>query len=312
MNIRNDRMERLVKVARLYYEQDRTQSDIAKDLGVSRPLVSRLLSEAKAMGIVEVRIHTDNPGGSPLLTQARNRFNLQGGVLIPDGLDGNLTNQSLAESAVTYIQQLGGGRLGIGWGHVIGVMVSLLEDMPPYRGKVRDICPLVGNSGISIRNYHSNENVRILAQQLQAAPHYLYSPAFAENRQELDLLSQTEHYRAVYREWERLDVALVNIGNYPSTPDFASVARYGKLLSEEHAVGRIIAHHFNLQGEVIRSETDYAIQIPIPVLANCKHVVGICSSNVNPTALAGALNTGLVTDLIVREGLLREVLEARH
>lgn len=311
MNIRNDRMERLTRVARLYYEQDRTQNDIAKELGVSRPLVSRMLAEAKELGIVEIRIHAPTPSGRPLLTQAANRFHLRGGVLVPDAADGNLVNQSLAEGAISYIQQLGGGRLGIGWGHVIGVLVSLLEGMPPYHGKVRDICPLVGNSGISIRNYHSNENVRILSQQLQATPHYLYSPAFAENKQELELLSQTESYQAVCREWERMDIALVNIGNYPSTPDFASVARYGSLLAEQRAVGRLVAHHFNLQGEIIQSDTDYAMQVPISALAGCKHVVGICSANVNPRALTGALNTGLVTDLIVRESLLREVLEQR-
>ncbi len=311
MNIRNDRMERLTAVAQLYYEQDKTQNDIAKLLGVSRPLVSRMLKDAKELGIVEIRIHAPTLGESPLLTQAKNRFGLQGGILVGDSGDQGFINQALAEAAISYIQQLGGGRLGIGWGHVIGVLVSLLEGAPPYRGSVRDVCPLVGNSGISIRNYHSNENVRIIAQQVQAQPHYLYTPAFAENKQELELLSKTEHYRAVYREWEHLNIALVNIGNYPSTPDFASVARYGKKLAEEHAVGRIIAHHFNLEGKIIQSETDYAIQIPVPVLAGCKNVVGICSANVSAKALTGALGTGLVTHLIAKESLLREVLELR-
>ena len=51
------RIERMVTVARMYYEQDMTQNEIAKVLGISRPLVSILLSEAKACGIVTFQIH---------------------------------------------------------------------------------------------------------------------------------------------------------------------------------------------------------------------------------------------------------------
>ena len=39
--------ERLVNVARMYYEQDRTQSEIADRYGISRPMVSKLLKEAR-------------------------------------------------------------------------------------------------------------------------------------------------------------------------------------------------------------------------------------------------------------------------
>ncbi len=39
------KVERLVEVARMYYEQDRTQSEIAAHYGISRPMVSKLLKE---------------------------------------------------------------------------------------------------------------------------------------------------------------------------------------------------------------------------------------------------------------------------
>lgn len=311
MSLQSERIERLAQVARLYYEQDQTQNEIAGRLGVSRPLVSRMLREARELGIVEIRIHSPDAGEGPLLTQAKNLYNLRGGLLLPDAPDNARTNHDLAEGALRYLRDFGAEHLGIGWGHLIGGLVDVLEGRVPVRGLAGHICPMVGNSGISIRNYHSNENVRIIAQQCMAQPHYLYTPAFAETRQELELLEQTEHYRVVYREWEGLDVALVNIGNYPSTPDFASVARYGNLLAERRAVGRLLAYYYDAKGEIIQSESDYAIQIPISLLARCKNVVGICSANVNRQALSGALATGLFTHLIAREQLVREVLENR-
>jgi DNA-binding transcriptional regulator LsrR (DeoR family) len=42
--------------ARLYYLEDATQAEIAARLGVSRPTVSRLLSEARRAGIVRIEI----------------------------------------------------------------------------------------------------------------------------------------------------------------------------------------------------------------------------------------------------------------
>ena len=48
------RIERLTQVARMYYEQNMNQSEVARALGVSRPLVSVLLSEARECGIVTV------------------------------------------------------------------------------------------------------------------------------------------------------------------------------------------------------------------------------------------------------------------
>ena len=48
-----------------------------------------------------------------------------------------------------------------------------------------------------------------------------------------------------------MDTALVNIGNYPSTPDFASVARYGDLLHRSRACGRLLNYYFNREGEII-------------------------------------------------------------
>ena len=100
---------------------------------------------------------------------------------------------------------------------------------------------MVGNANIPARNYQSNENVRLMAQQLGAAPHFLYLPALPEGVEEKQLLCSTEVYRQIHQQWEQLDTALVNIGNYPSSPDFASLVRYGSLLQQYRACGSTIS-----------------------------------------------------------------------
>ena len=49
----NNHESLLVHVAQLYYHQNLNQSEISKIVGLSRPTVSRMLEEAREVGIVE-------------------------------------------------------------------------------------------------------------------------------------------------------------------------------------------------------------------------------------------------------------------
>ena len=52
----------LIKAARMYFLDGRSQDDVARALGTSRSNVSRILSAARAQGIVEIRVHGQTPG----------------------------------------------------------------------------------------------------------------------------------------------------------------------------------------------------------------------------------------------------------
>lgn len=309
MNISQDKRKRLAYVARRYYLEDQKQSDIARELGVSRPMVSRLLAEARALGVVEITVHDPETRTARLMERLQRMGSVQGGVLIDDGGDSDGANRLLSEGAVQLLWQLGAQRLGVGWGYLIGQIVNWLEQNPQTDSPVTDICPLVGNASIPARNYQSNENIRLMAQQLGAAPHFLYLPALPESLEEKEVLCSTEVYRQIYRQWETLDTALVNIGDYPSSPDFASLVRYGSLLQEQRACGRMLVYYFNEDGHVIQSEQDFAIQIPVDVLRRCQNIIGVCSANTSAKAVRGALRSGLLTHIVARSDIIEAVFE---
>ena len=309
MNISQDKRKRLAYVARRYYLEDQKQTDIARELGVSRPMVSRLLAEARALGVVEITVHDPETRTARLMERLRRMGSVQGGVLIDDGGDSDGANRLLSEGAVQLLWQLGAQRLGVGWGYLIGQIVNWLEQNPQTDSPVTDICPLVGNASIPARNYQSNENIRLMAQQLGAAPHFLYLPALPESLEEKEVLCSTEVYRQIYRQWETLDTALVNIGDYPSSPDFASLVRYGSLLQEQRACGRMLVYYFNEDGHVIQSEQDFAIQIPVDVLRRCQNIIGVCSANTSAKAVRGALRSGLLTHIVARSDIIEAVFE---
>ena len=303
-----EKQRRLAHVARRYYLEDQKQSDIARELGISRPMVSRLLAEARELGVVEIRIHDPECREDSLLERLRTAGMVQGGILVEDGAENDETNQRLSRGAVELLRQIGARRLGVGWGYLIGQLVTWLEQNPQPDSTVTDICPLVGNASIPARNYQSNENVRLMAQQLGAVPHFLYLPALPESLEERQLLCSTEIYRQICQQWEQIDTALVNIGDYPSSPDFASLVRYGSLLQDQRACGRMLIYYFNEAGTVIQSDQDFAIQIPIELLKRCPRIIGVCSANTSAKALRGALHSGIFTHIAARAELVRALL----
>ena len=67
----------LVEVARMYYDQDLTQQEIADKIYVSRSRVSRLIKKAKALGIVEIIIKPSFENHHNLEKILRDRFSLK-------------------------------------------------------------------------------------------------------------------------------------------------------------------------------------------------------------------------------------------
>ena len=111
VRISQDKQKKLAYVARRYYLEDQKQSDIARELGVSRPLVSRMLSEARELGIVEITIHEPGAKSASLLDRLRLSSSIRSGVLVEDGEDDDTTNQLLSQGAVDLLRRIGSHRL---------------------------------------------------------------------------------------------------------------------------------------------------------------------------------------------------------
>ena len=59
----DDQRELLAQVASLYYEEEMTQDAIAKQFGLSRIKVYRLLKKAREEQVVQITIHWPLPSG---------------------------------------------------------------------------------------------------------------------------------------------------------------------------------------------------------------------------------------------------------
>ena len=67
----------LTEVASLYYEENYTQEQIAKVMGVSRSGVSRMLTRSRELGLVDIHVHHPLRTSVPLRDELIHAFNIQ-------------------------------------------------------------------------------------------------------------------------------------------------------------------------------------------------------------------------------------------
>lgn len=306
----DQKIQRMIEIAKMYYFYNLTQNEIAKQLSISRPLVSKLLSDAISSGIVSININYPKAYTSNLADELIKKFKLKD-IFIINETPINDIDSFIAEKSLNYLEKnLDDTKyLGVGWGSIISNITDILEkkerNLKKLKGKV---VPLIGNSNIPFKGFHSNELVKILGTKTGLTPNYLFSPAFFTLEQEKEVFTSIENYREILNIWEKLDTAIIGINSHPSVPDLATALRFGNTLSEKKAVGNVLSYYFDKKGNVINGENDFSIEIPLDILKKVKKVIGIVPSNINKNAIIGVLNANIITHLILTSDSAKSIL----
>ena len=302
---------KLVEISRLYYERNLTQAEIAKRMDISRPAVSKLLSEARIRGIVKIEIKSPLMSDDSLLKELSEAYSLKGGMVVPSGsADEKLITQLLISQASLYFEKLlvDMNGVGLGWGDTMGRLVDGLKNITPNTQRGGYVCPVIGSAPNDIKWYQTNELARIFAEKTGFSSHYLHAPAFPVSLKNKKLFEDTLEYQEISKLWKELDVVIMGIGTFPSVPDQATAARFGDLLSKKKAVGMIATYYFDRDGNIIKSKNDIVIRIPLEDLNRVDKVIVIGGGEKKINSIRGTLKTGLVTHLVTDDRTAQALL----
>ncbi|MEG2799937.1 MAG: sugar-binding domain-containing protein [Erysipelotrichaceae bacterium] len=309
----SDKLQLLVSVAKLYYIENMTQNEIANLLGVSRPLISKYLQEAKTLGVVNIEINDLAAGDnsdeiSKLISK---KYNLKTFYIIPASTNKDLNDQMFDDYVASYIfdNYVDNSLVGLGWGSVIGTAIAKMNADDYKRKLMGKVIPIISNAPISYRNYHTNELVRMLAEKTGLKAEYLYSPVICSNASERDIFMNTEQVKNMFEQYLHLDYAIIQIRNFPSVPDLATEARFEKKLHEQHAIGMLLGYYFDIHGQIITSDHDYSIQIPIDSIKACPNTIAIINARVGVNTAIGALRCGLFDHILISESVVSELMK---
>ena len=312
------RDELLAFVAEKYFCGELRQTDIADLIGVTRSAVSRMLTEAREKGLVEIIIHHPLQYDRVLEDQLVVELNLQHASVItiaeqPDHKDLKMKLGKAASRLITKLIKPGQG-IGVGWGTSVQATIESLE-----RNLVEDtrVIQLVGVLGSSRNSYSAQTLVDQLAQKLGGVGTYLYAPFIVESGQTANSLMKDQSVEQAIASGRDCDIALLGIGT--TKPELCSLYKENHLSLQElriirktGAVGDVCALYFNINGKL--SPVDFhkrRIGVSRTNLQNIPTRLAVAGGFEKADAILGAILGGYVNSLVTDNLTAFRVLELK-
>jgi DNA-binding transcriptional regulator LsrR (DeoR family) len=300
----------LVQVATLYYEENKSQQEIADQLGVSRSLIALYLKRAREQNIVRIQIVNPGDQCDDLAMALQAKAGLRSVYVIPNPSADELLLRSLGGTAARFLEERvqDGELVGLGWGRTLMETVNLLA---PSRPHSIEVVPLMGESSFTGSYTQMNQIVLQMARAFGGQPYFLLAPLSVGSRALRDELLADETAKPVADRWSHLDVACIGIGALGAA--HGQVVYLGEANVRQYlaagAVGDIVARHFTIAGEQIQMpQDDCILGITLAQLAAARTVMAVAGGAAKTKAVIGALRTRVITDLILDQELAQAVL----
>lgn len=314
-DLSRERHQLLADIADLYYKKGLSQQEIAEQIKMSRPSISRLLLEARELGVVEININQPIPTVSSLEQVMVEKFSLQSARILARGI-------SADEDAFRNLGRLGanvlngvledGMILGLSWGTTVHVVV---KEMQPNRLPNVKVVQLLGGVGSPYSSIDGPEQVRRAGEMLGAQHYYLNAPMLVDNPDVAAALREDHSIQEVLELARKTDVALVGIGSIIpeiSTQYHSGYLTYENLrdLDRDGAIGAMCTSFFNIKGEAVAAAwcQDCAISVSWEDLENVPVLIAVASGKRKAPAILGALRSGVVDILVTDDKAAEEIL----
>lgn len=314
MTTRDDQ-QLMLRAARLYYQDNRTQEQIARALKTSRPHVSRLLQNARHEGIIQIKIIDPNSTHSTLEDQLLATFHLAEAIVISTESDTHdVTRRRIGQATARYLERTlqNGDTVGMGWGRTLYEVVSALE--PKRKARV-NVVPLIGGLGQIAPVFQVHDLARALAEAFGGAWQNFYVPALVESDDVAASLLRSVDVKHVAAQWQNLEVAVVGIGNVAFEAEMQMLfvnylnAEMQTGLRDARAVGDICVRFFDAHGKPCPEVVRGVVGIELKQLKRTRRVVGVAGGASKAEAILGALRGRFVNVLVTDEIAARRVLE---
>lgn len=301
--------ELLERVARLYFIEVMSQTEIASVEHLSRPSVSRLLAEAKTRGVVQFRVGPPVDRVPELETELLRRTGLRRCVVAmsrPRALYGN--SSRLGYVAARHLEtQLGAaGLLGIASSRSLSSVVDFLHPTHSYPGlTVVDLlgCLPAGSGAGRGHGGSGPHTAQFVADRLGAAFHPLPAPFVYRSGEARDAALGSEQIRRTLQMGQNCDVAMVGIGSmqrFDGTGGYSPIPRRElDSLAALGAVGHVCGHFLREDGSLVaEAGPPFLLGIGVHQLRALPQRIAVAASPHKVPPLAAVIRAGLITELV--------------
>lgn len=304
----------MLQVARLYYEEDLTQNQIAKIIGFSRPTVSRLLRHAKESGVVSIVISHPMERLFNMEEQLKAAFGLKH-VRVTEVIDTGVI-ESIGKAAASLISELGGNRKIIAVSNGRSIAATVLA-MPPQHWENSTIVQMIGAVGNGLLMEDSPSVCRQFAMKVGATYAQMPVPLILDDPELAQLLRREEQIAASLTLASHADIALVGVGATSDSSAGRILDRYldeatTKAIIDSGSVGHISGHHFDKDGRHVWTPLcDRTMALDLDSLKKVPYVVGVAGGPEKITAINAAIKGKYINCLVIDYQSARSLLDLK-
>ncbi|MDQ0202888.1 sugar-binding transcriptional regulator [Pectinatus haikarae] len=305
----------LIQILTLHFAEGLTQSEIARQFGVSNTIISRKINKGRKLGLVKYFFKDETAYTVNLERTLERQFSLQEVIVVPSfGKDLSMIEYEAAKAAAFYVtnnlHHL--KSIGLTWGKALW---RFIQELPYQDNKDLHIVPLCGGIGATNLEIHSNALSLEMARHFSCNYSQLYAPAITQSFDLKNQLSSLQAIADILEKGRSVDLAIVGIGDITRASTMREVGYLKKnswdLLHSLGAVGDIGCMYFDNNGIEIQSKFNKkVVGITLSSLKNIKNVMAIAYGLQKKDAVLGALKGQYINTLVIDSDLAAAILTA--
>lgn len=315
---RVDELRLMTKVARLYYQQDMTQPEIAAQLDLSQATVSRLLKRAKQEQIIRITVNVPY-GAYPELEEALQRtYGLKEAVVVDSVEDDDQILRDIGMATAFYLETTlkQGEVIGISsWSATILAMVDAMH--PVTRPSDVRLVQILGGVGNPSAEVYASRLIGRLATLVRGHATLLPAPGVVGSAGVRPILEEDRFVQEAVSLFDQVTLAFVGIGTVEPSGLLASSGNVFStqeldMLREAGAVGDVCLRFFDSNGVPVSTPlNDRVIGMSLDQLRRVRRAVALAGGKRKLAAIRGALVGGLVNVLITDRFTAQHLIEEK-
>lgn len=306
----------LYAAAKMYYDEDATQAEVAAKLHTSRATVSRLLSEARRQGIVRIEVitpeHRDPDGLAESVAHALGLQKVHLSALMavpgPGRRVEDVLGQVLAPAVGRALSETGlraGDVLLVSSGRTVYEVSRF--DLPKLTGVV--VAPTVGGTDQPEGWYQTNEITRLIAERIGGRATYLFAPALP-GPELFETLQNDPAIQRVLHLWPRARCVLTGVGAPPALRSVAPQFVDASSAALAGAVGDVCSRFFSADGTPVSFPgSERMIALELDTLRQLPAVIAVAAGPDKVAPLVAGARAGYFTQLVTDPQTAALILE---
>ncbi len=297
-------------VARRYYLDGKSKTDIADELGLSRFRVARLLEAARLGGLVRIEIIDPGAINIDLSADLQSAFGLRHAVVVdaPGGDPGTL-RQALGKAAATLLTEIADDDdiLGLAWSRAVSVMTNALVRLPAI--------PVVQLTGALVQPDGADSSVDLVrhaARVSGSAAHFFYAPTIVPDPATARALYEQPEIARTCAMFSSVTKAVVGIGLWAAGESAVYDATQPEARRDLHrrgVCGEICGVLVDATGRPVESDlSQRMIGVSAAQLRAIPEVIALAYSTARSPAVQAAIRGGLIDSVVTHSSLATALL----